>query len=218
MQTITFIYLFALLASSLVGLVRFKNLTSSFCSLSIIVALTLGEEFYLHKYTPPVDITLWIYRLYTLIAFSLYYYSYYEIFKKTTSRYFSLFSILAALIVSVAAPITFEENSVFPSLPIFVCVSLLISNVLLSFYEMLLFPARTKLTSSSVFWYNTLNLFYWASTLVFFGSYNLAVQSQFNIDPYLDVHNILGILYYLGLGYVLLIDRKNIPTPNAARL
>jgi hypothetical protein len=97
-------------------------------------------------------------------------------------------------------------------------VSLLIINSLISFYEMLLFPSRIKLAFSSNFWINTLNLFYWSSTLVFFGSYNLAIKSEFNIDPYLDVHNVLGILYYLGLAYVLYLDRYYPSTSIPARL
>jgi hypothetical protein len=97
-------------------------------------------------------------------------------------------------------------------------VSLLIINSLISFYEMLLFPSRIKLAFSSNFWINTLNLFYWSSTLVFFGSYNLAIKSDFIIDPYLDVHNVLGILYYLGLAYVLYLDRYYPSTSIPARL
>ena len=197
---------------------RWHHLTSPFKLLWVIVAFTFVEEFFLHTFKLSQDQTLIIYRIYTVVAFTLYYSIFFNLFKKSFSKTFSLLSITSAFIVSFLAPITFEENSVFPSLPIFVCVSLLIINSLISFYEMLLFPSLIKLAFSSNFWINTLNLFYWSSTLVFFGSYNLAIKSDFNIDPYLDVHNVLGILYYLGLAYVLYLDRYYPSTSIPARL
>lgn len=218
MPTITLIYLTALCAGSFVGLVRWKHLTSPFKLLWALVCFTFVEEFLLHAFNLSPDQSLMVYRIYTVVAFTLYYSIYFKLFKKSFSRTFSLLSILSAFLVSCVAPISFEENSVFPSLPIFVCVSLLILNALISFYEMLLFPSRTKLVVSSNFWLNTLNLFYWSSTIVFFGSYNLAIKAEFNIAPYINVHNVLGILYYLGLAYTLYLDRHHTSPSNPARL
>lgn len=214
----TYIYLTILLLGSVIGMLRWKHLSTPFKLVGALIAITFLEESFIHFSDVTADTTPHIYRAYTLTAFSLYYLSYYFISKIKILKIVSLLSIGLLVILSILGIFTFESSASFPSTQIFVASSFLILCTMLGFYQMLLFPNQERLKKSSLFLYISFNLIYWTVSLVYIGAFDTMIRLNIEIGPFTDVHSILGILYYLGLAYVLYLDRYYPSTSIPARL
>lgn len=86
---------------------------------------------------------------------------------------------------------------------------LIIALCLYAFYRLLILDDDIDLTANVNFWINSLMLFYWSTTTLLWGAYDMLI-SELNVSKVL-IHNLLiliNVITYLGFGTVFLLYKK----------
>ena len=202
-------YLLLLVVLS-IGMVRYQKLTVPFKLLAFSVAATflldsLAKIFgLLYKTNAP------ILHLECLVLFLCYASIYYHLFQ---NRAVKKIIFIAAIVVTVFAILNalFLQpfHKVFPSYLYLLTNTLMVIFSLLLFKQMLLYPLKIKITSQSVFWYNTSMLFF--STTMFLNLGFINYYAKLKLGDDIIYYFWYGNYYILSIliGIALLIDKQD---------
>ena len=206
-------YFILLLTVSIIGVARYKKLTTPFKILSILIVVTLFLEalsqFCAAKYKNNLPVS----HIIVLTEFVFYSLAYYSIFKNKAMRV-SIIAILSIFIVLFFVNAIFIQpyHRAFPSnMNTFAEIIYTIFSLML-FKQMLLYPLPVNIIKQSVFWFNTSILFY-ATTMFFnFGLINYYIKHHLNDIVIFECIAGINVIFYLLIGVSILIDNKQTST------
>jgi hypothetical protein len=202
------IYLSALLISTIIGVVNFKKLTTPFRLLSILLAYTFIHECVVRLgayYKISLNI---VYQIYIVVAFTIYGLIYYFSLIRQVYKSISLF-ILAIILILGAMNIVLSIDN-FPSIAISFCSCMIIFLSLLQLNELLYSDPEIRLIHKPLFWMNTAIMVYWSINFLQLGLYSYFVKANTPNPIMQNIHTYSSIVYYVILGFCLYFaNRRN---------
>lgn len=209
-------YYLALLCIGIIGLVRYKSLTTPFKVLTWSVFVTfllaiLGRILIIKYKTNAPAVQLECLTSYVFYSLTYYYLFQNKIIKKSILISTAVITVCFVINAWFFQPFLKE----FPSNVSILTQSLYAIFSLLLFKEMLLYPLKVNITKQSVFWYNIAILFF--STTMFF---NLVLTNYFakhNLNDLVIFYFWYFILFvfHILIGVSLLINNKEITSTYA---
>jgi hypothetical protein len=200
------IYLSALLISTIIGVVNFKKLTTPFRLLSILLAYTLIHECAVRigaSYKISLNV---VYQIYILVAFSLYALIYYFSLIKPLRKSVALVISVIILALGTVNILTSIDN--FPSIAISFCSCMIIFLSLLQLNELLYSDPEKKLIHKPLFWMNTAIMVYWSINFLQLGLYSYFVKANTPNPITQNIHTYSSIVYYAILGFCLYFSNR----------
>jgi len=202
------IYFLILFAVVLIGILRYKSLTSPFKVLVAVVFVILLSELcarllaYLIKNSNP---TYHILCILQYIGFSI---IYSNLLSGQKLKRLILFSSIPFIILSFLNTLFFQRFLTFPSNLIMLSYIIFVVFALKLFLQMLDAPKELAIFKQSVFWFNCAILVYSIIMPVCFGVLNYLIKHQLSTDILANFIEYFTFLYYSTLGYAILIDTK----------
>jgi hypothetical protein len=208
-------YYILLFIVSVIGVVRYKKLTTPFKILSILIILTLLLEIASKICAVKYKNNLPISHITTLTEYVFFSLIYYFLFKNKLVRISIMVMLATFTIVFVINSIFiqpyyryFPSNMFVPSKIVCIIFSLFL------FKQMLLYPLPVNIIKQSVFWFNTAILFF--STTIFFnlGLTNYYIKHHLNDIVIFNFNFGVNMIFYLLIGISLIMDNKQTSTNN----
>lgn len=207
-------YLLILVVSFSVGLFAFKTSSRSYKTLTTLILLTFLSEF-LSEILFQNEITTSnfpFYHVLQVIQIAFVGHIYFLLFKSIgyySKLYLSVTYSLTAVTLFVS--FTIQPFSLFPSFGAMIQSLFFVFSALLLFYKLIQVPSETPILKQAAFWFNSGNLFFYATTFILFGFYQDFQNSNLTI-PSWGFRIIAGanfILYPCYLISILLNAREN---------
>ena len=198
-----------LIIVSIIGVVRYKRLTTPFKILSVLIFLTLLLETLSKVCAIKYKNNIPVAHVTGIIEYLFYSLIYYFLFKNKLTRASILVALLIFIVLSVINSIfiqpyysDFPSNMVIPSEIAYTIFSLLL------FKQMLLYPLPVNIVKQGIFWFNTAILFF--STTMFFnlGLTNYYIKHHLNDLVIFDFYFGINMIFYLLIGTSMLMDKK----------
>lgn len=211
MHTITYSYNIILLLAVIIGVVRYKMLSTAFKILTgsmvvtLILAVLSNVFIAIYKTNAP------ILHLEAITEFVFYALVYYYLLSNSKIKKVIIASIVVFTVFSIINALFLQPyHKIFPTYINLPTLGLLVVFSLLLFKQMLLYPLITPILKQGVFWFNTAIIFY--STTMFL---NIGLSNIITTYPsfdYLMFYFWFGILYIFTIliGIALLTDYKEI--------
>lgn len=193
-----------------IGMVRFKKLTIPFkiLTFSIVAILLLDTLSKISARLYKTNVT--VLHVECLVLYMFYSAIYYYLFPKRTMKKAIFISTIVIIIFAFFNALILQrpEHNTFPSFLYIITNTALVLFSLLLFKQMLLYPIKMKITSQSVFWYNTSMLFFSTTMFLLLGIINYYARPG-HADPaiYYFWYSNYYVLYILT-GVALLMDNK----------
>jgi hypothetical protein len=202
-------YFILLFIVSIIGVVRYKKLTTPFKILSILIILTLLLETLSKICAVKYKNNLPIAHVSILTEYVFFLLTYYFLFKNKLMRVSILVVLIIFVILSIINSIFIQpyyryypSNMFIPSEIAYVTFSLLL------FRQMLLYPLPVNIVKQSVFWFNTAILFYSTTVFFNFGLTNYYIKHHLKDIVIFDFGLAINMIFYLLIGLSILIDNK----------
>jgi hypothetical protein len=208
-------YFILLLIVSVIGVVRYKKLTTPFKILSVLIILTLlleiTSEICAKKYKNNLPVSHFT-VLSEYIFLSL---TYYFIFKNKAIRTsIKIIMLIFIILFFVNAIFIQPYHSAFPSNMYTLEEIIYAIFSLMLFKQMLLYPLPVNIIKQSVFWFNTSILFYSTTMFFNFGLINYYIKHHLNDQVIFDFIAGINMIFYLLIGISIFIDNKQTSTNN----
>lgn len=208
MSTLELCYSASLLTVSLVGIIRYKVLSTplkllTWSTIAVFIKNVSAIIVYAkYKTNAPV---LHIEALTEYIFYAL---IYYYLFTNRVVKKGVIKSIVAVTLFAIFNAVYLQPfNSVFPTYVNLPTLALLAILSLLLFRQMLFYPLKTPILKQGVFWYNTAIIFYSTTMFLAIGFSNLQLAYKFGSVLLYFWYTIL-FTFTLLIGVALLIDDK----------
>lgn len=202
------IYLALVFLVFLLGVVRYKKLSTPFRILTVLIGITIVSEItsrilinYIHNSSPayhffiPIQFVL----LFTIYGYLI------ESFKN--KAFLAVASVLFVVLCFINFSflqgfLLFPSNVLLLSSVVFIILSLLI------FHQMFNSVDQESLFIKSVFWFNCAILLFFTVTFLFWSFYNYLLRHKISTRPFATFIYYVNIVYYLMLACALALDDK----------
>ena len=205
------IYYLILFVVAIIGMVRLSKLTIPFRILAYLIIVILISEiiarvlvYTIRNSNPP-------YHILCILQYAGFAYIYYRLLTGHRARIYILISIIPFCILSCLNTLFFQTFFTFPSNIIMLSYIVFIIFSLLLFMQMLDQPKETAIFKQSIFWLNIAILIYSIITPVSFGVLNYLAKHNLSAEIVGNFIEYFTFLYYLTIGYSILIDKKSVP-------
>jgi len=200
----------------MIGVVRYKKLTTPYKILLLNVAITLiGEvvsKYCAIKYKNNMPIAhISVYTDFFLNGLIFYY-----LFKSKLFKRMILIGMGLIILFFIFNSLKLQPyNNVFPSNALLVSEIIYVTLSLLIFKQMLQYPLQINITRQSIFWFNTAILFFSTTAFLNYGLINYVVKHHLDYLIAYYCGFVTNMIFYTLIGMSILIDDKNIAANNA---
>ncbi len=202
------IYLGVIFLTSLIGVIKFRYLTTPIKLVIIFLFITFISESTATFFSFIRKNNSSVYHFYVIISFAFYSLIYFSLLKTIKLRFSFLLMPLAFFLFCFLNSFFFQKLNNFPS------INITISNVALVAFSLIYFKYSIdknpfdSLRKNSFFWFNTSNLIYFTIQIFIWGIMNYLIKNGIDVDPLVSFALIISILYYFAIGKVILMDKK----------
>ena len=204
------LYIGVICIPTLVGFIKFSNLSASGRIIVILVLVTLISESIAAYLQYDRRNNVIVYHFYVVISFCLYSLIYFFMLGKMRWKLSILVVSIAFTAFSLVNSLTFEKLDSFPA------INIMISNILLVIYSLIYFshfkdeielnPLK-PLGKNSSFWFNIAVLIYFPIQIFIWGSMNYLAKNHKGSVILIVFGIFVSIAYYLTLGMVIWLDK-----------
>jgi len=210
MEAVFYVYLISLFLISVVGFVRFNNLTKAFKILTILILCTLISESVRRIVGRIYLNSMPVAHVWCVVEFTFLASIYYHLIINKRMKKAIVVSIIAMFALEVINFLFFEKLTQFPSLILEASHIVYVAYSLLLFRQMLLAPAEQSLFKQSLFWFNINVLFYATTMFLNFALLSYFIQNKLDVNPLIYFNLIVNYIFYIVIGIVLLIDNRKV--------
>ena len=202
------IYIFILLADSLVGVFNYKKLSIPIKFLTLLACMTCCSEslakFLGHRNNNNSE----VYHFYVIISFWVYFLIYFKLFKNARQKLVFLNIAIFFTIFCVINSLYYQKLDSIPS------INLTVNNVILVFLSLFYFKTLIDenpfedIRKNSLFWFNTSVLIYYTLQIFSWGIMNYLISTGKNIVPLIIFGIFLSIIYNIAIGITIALDGR----------
>jgi len=210
-----------LIICTYMGLTSYKKLTKEYKLLTQLFGITLLSEYLSYYHFIEISIRFFslpeatnfpFYHILQVVQIAFVGHIYFLLFK-IIGFYSKLYLTISYALTAITLIISFtiQPFSLFPSYGAMIQSLFFVFSALLLFYKLIQVPSETPILKQAAFWFNSGNLFFYATTFILFGFYQDFQNSNLTI-PSWGFSIIAGanfILYPCYLISILLNAREN---------
>lgn len=199
------LYLVLLAVVFAIGLLRFKQRTTPFKALTLLVGVTFISEILTRVLVQMTKNSSPVYHVYVIVLYFFYAWIYRELSSDPRLKKIIVASAAIFLLMSITNTIFYQPLSRFPSnILMIACVPLIILSLLI-YRQMFHYPIEQNLFRQPVFWVNTGTLFFFTTTFLFWSFFNYFIRQKLDTTLLVNMIYVSNIVYYMTLGVSLLV-------------
>jgi len=208
-------YYILLLTICVIGVARYKKLTTPFKLLTVLIGLTLVLEITSEVCAVLYKNNIFVSYVTCLVEYTFYSLVYYNLFiNKSIKKSILITLVFFALFYFINFFWLQPYYKEFPSNVVIVSEITYTIFSLLLFKQMLLYPLPMNITRQSVFWYNTAMLFFSTTSFLNLGLINYYVKHHLKDSVLLGFNFGINVIFYVLIGVSILINNKKTITDN----
>jgi hypothetical protein len=199
------LYLVLLAVVFAIGLLRFRQRTTPFKALTLLVGVTFVSEVLTRLLIEMTKNSSPVYHVYVIVLYFFYAWIYRELSSDPRLKKAIVVSAAVFLLLSITNSIFYQPLRQFPSNMLMIACVLLVMLSLMMYRQMFNYPIEQNLFRQPVFWLNTGTLFFFTTTFLFWSFFNYFIRQKLDTTLLINMVYVSNILYYMTLGVSLLV-------------